>query len=249
MHFCNHRKDVTIITEMVSKSLSQDIEKIAPSTMADVVELRLREYLKKKAFKPGDALPKELELAAALDVSRNVVREALSRLRMLGMIETKKKRGMVLAEPDVLGGFERVMDPLILDQKTLKDLFELRLVLEMGLADVLYTRMTEQDLKELEQIVKKEVNKVQIPFKLKHEIAFHGKLYQMSGNDTLRRFQNMLLPVFEYVVAEEAKLNGEAKVGKVTHRDLLEILKTGSPEDFRQGMKEHLSPHFERLRR
>ena len=217
--------------------------------MADVVEARLREYLKKKAFKPGDALPKELELAEALDVSRNVVREALSRLRMLGMIESRKKRGMILAEPDILGGFERVMDPLILDHKTLKDLFELRLVLEMGLADILFTRLTEKDLKELEQIVDKEVHKIQKPFQVKHEIAFHGKLYQMTGNDTFRRFQNMLLPVFEYVVSEEAKINGEAKVGKVSHRDLLELLKKGDPEDFRQGLKEHLSPHFERVNR
>ncbi|PPL04575.1 FadR/GntR family transcriptional regulator [Parapedobacter indicus] len=234
---------------MANKNLSRDIERIAPSTMADVVETRLREYLKKKAFKPGDALPKELELAEALDVSRNVVREALSRLRMLGMIESRKKRGMVLAEPDILGGFERVMDPLILDVKTLQDLFELRLVLEMGLADILFTRLTEKDLIDLEQIVNKEVNKVQKPFKVKHEIAFHGKLYQMTGNDTFRRFQNMLLPVFEYVVSEEAKINGEAKVGKVTHRDLLELLKKGDPEDFRKGMKEHLSPHFERVRK
>lgn len=244
----HHRSD-SIKAEMVSKNLSKDIEKIAPSTMADVVEVRLREYLKRKAFKPGDALPKELELAEALDVSRNVLREALSRLRMLGMIESKKKRGMILAEPDVLGGFERVMDPLILDQKTLKDLFELRLVLEMGLADVLFVRMTDQDLKELEQIVKKEGNQVQLPFKVKYEIAFHGKLYEMSGNDTLMRFQNMLLPVFEYVVSEEAKLNGEAKVGTVTHRDLLELLKKGEPEDFRQGMKAHLQPHFERIKK
>lgn len=244
----HHRSD-SIKAEMVSKNLSKDIEKIAPSTMADVVEVRLREYLKRKAFKPGDALPKELELAEALDVSRNVLREALSRLRMLGMIESKKKRGMILAEPDVLGGFERVMDPLILDQKTLKDLFELRLVLEMGLADVLFVRMTDQDLKELEQIVKKELNQVQLPFKVKYEIAFHGKLYEMSGNDTLMRFQNMLLPVFEYVVSEEAKLNGEAKVGTVTHRDLLELLKKGEPEDFRQGMKAHLQPHFERIKK
>jgi len=234
---------------MANKNLSRDIERIAPSTMADVVELRLREYLKKKAFKPGDALPKELELAEALDVSRNVVREALSRLRMLGMIESRKKRGMVLAEPDILGGFERVMDPLILDVKTLQDLFELRLVLEMGLADILFTRLTEKDLIDLEQIVNKEINKVQKPFKVKHEIAFHGKLYQMTGNDTFRRFQNMLLPVFEYVVSEEAKINGEAKAGKVTHRDLLELLKKGDPEAFRKGMKEHLSPHFERVRK
>lgn len=233
---------------MVSKNLSKDIQKIQSSTMADVVELRLREYLKKKAFKPGDALPKEMELAAALDVSRNVVREALSRLRMLGMIESKKKRGMILAEPDILGGFERVMDPLILDVNTLQDLFELRLVLEMGLADVIYKRMTDSDMKELESIVAKEKNKVQIPFRVKHEIAFHGKLYQMSGNETLMRFQNMLLPVFEYVVSEEEKLNGTAKVGPVTHRDLLELLKKGAPEEFRQGMKAHLSPHFERIK-
>ncbi|HEX7753765.1 MAG TPA: GntR family transcriptional regulator [Niabella sp.] len=232
---------------MPKSTLSKDLGKIEVTTMTDMVELRLRQYLKKKTFKPGDALPKELELAEALDVSRNVVREALSRLRMLGMIESKKKRGMVLTEPDILGGFERVMDPLLLDQKTLKDLFELRLVLEMGLADLLCARKTKKDLDELEDIVNKEVNKVQKPFQVKFEIAFHSKLYQMTGNETFMRFQTILLPVFEYVVAEEQKVNGEAKVGKVTHRDLLELLKKGSPEDFRKGMKEHLSPHFERV--
>ncbi|WP_344980812.1 FadR/GntR family transcriptional regulator [Compostibacter hankyongensis] len=232
---------------MPSTELSKDIQRVETSSMADVVETKLREYLKKKALKPGSPLPKELELAEALGVSRNVVREALSRLRMLGMIETRKKRGMILAEPDVLKAFERVLDPLILDKQTLQDLFELRLVLEMGLADILYRRMTEEDLKELESIVDKETGKVRTPFKVKNEIAFHGKLYQMTGNTTFLRFQSMLLPIFEYVV-DLRKKDGILS-GKVTHRDLLEILKTGTPEDFRQGMKEHLKPHFERLNR
>ena len=77
--------------------LPLDLMPIVSTTMADQVEERLREYITNKAFKPGDAIPKEIELAEALGVSRNVVREALSRLRMLGMIETKKRRGMVLA--------------------------------------------------------------------------------------------------------------------------------------------------------
>ena len=123
--------------------LTTDLLPIQSSTMADVVELRLRDFLKKKSFRPGDALPKEQELADALGVSRNVVREALSRLRMLGMIETKKKRGMILAQPDILVSFERVLDPLILGQETLQDIFELRLVLEMGLADLIYVRKTD----------------------------------------------------------------------------------------------------------
>jgi hypothetical protein len=35
--------------------------------------------------------------------------------------------------------------------------------------------------------------------------------------------------------------------GTVTHRDLVEILRTGTKDDFRQGMYEHLKPHFDRL--
>jgi GntR family transcriptional repressor for pyruvate dehydrogenase complex len=53
-----------------------EIEPILSTTMADVVEGKLRTYFRDKGFSPGDALPKEVELAEALQVSRNVVREA-----------------------------------------------------------------------------------------------------------------------------------------------------------------------------
>ncbi|ACU04432.1 MULTISPECIES: FadR/GntR family transcriptional regulator [Pedobacter] len=228
---------------MAINNLSKDLAPITSNTMADIVEVRLREYLKKKSFRPGDALPKELELAEALDVSRNVLREALSRLRMLGMIETKKKRGMILARPDILGTFERVLDPLIIDTETLQDIFELRLVLEIGLADLIYIRKTDKDIAELESIAKKEVNHDN-SFRIKNEIAFHGKLYEMSGNDTLKRFQIMLLPIFDYVVTLEKK----PTMGKVNHLDLVQILKTGTKDDFKKGMEAHLKPHFDRLK-
>ncbi|QQL51489.1 FadR family transcriptional regulator [Mucilaginibacter ginkgonis] len=210
--------------------------------MADVVESRLRDYFKKKSFKPGDALPKELELAEALGVSRNVVREALSRLRMLGMIESRKKRGMILASPDILGAFERVLDPLIITEETLQDLFELRLVLEMGLADVLFINITPEHLKQLDLIVEAEVTDSQT-FRIKNEIAFHGKLYEIAGNDTLKRFQNMLLPIFGYVL----KLEKELISGTVSHKDLVDLLKGGDKEKFRMGMHAHLKPHFDKL--
>lgn len=219
-----------------------DLERISTNTMADIVEESLREYFKKKLFKPGDSLPKETEMAKALGVSRNVVREALSRLRMLGMVETRKKSGLFLARPDILGTLERVLDPLIIDKDTLQDIFELRLILEMGLADILYIRKTEQDILALEAIAKKE-NCEDKTFRIKNEIAFHGKLYDITGNDTLKRFHIMLLPIFAYV----ATLEEEPAWGKVTHQDLVELFKTGNKEDCREGMYEHLKPHFDRL--
>jgi len=207
--------------------------------------LRLRDYFKKKSFKPGDPLPKELELVEALGVSRNVVREALSRLRMLGMVESRKKRGMILSSPDILGAFERVLDPAILKNDTLLEVFELRLVLEMGLADILFIKdINEKDLKELENIARTEVRGTKPIFRIKNEIAFHGKLYEMAGNHTLKRFQSMLLPIFDFVVT----LENEFISGKVTHSDLVDLLHAGNKENFRQGMHEHLLPHFERVK-
>jgi GntR family transcriptional repressor for pyruvate dehydrogenase complex len=227
------------------ENLSKDLERISTDTMADIVELRLREFFKKKSFKPGDSLPKEMELVAALGVSRNVVREALSRLRMLGMIETRKKRGMILARPDILGTFERVLDPLIIDDHILQDLFELRLVLEMGLADLLFLRKTDKDIAELEKIAEDEIPEGEKKFRVKNEIAFHGKLYEISGNNTLKRFQVMLMPVFGYVTTLEKQ--EEYRVGKVNHKDLVNILKSGTKDDFKTGMYEHLKPHFDSL--
>jgi|GEM_PF-3945014 len=49
-----------------------DLKQIDHKTMADVVEARLRQYLREKSFKPGDQLPTEKQLADALIVSRNV---------------------------------------------------------------------------------------------------------------------------------------------------------------------------------
>ena len=82
-------------------------------------------------------------------------------------------------------------------------------------------------------------------FRIKNEIAFHGKIYQMTGNDTLKRFQNMLLPIFGYLVS----LEKVPIIGKVTHMDLVNILKNGTKEEFRQGMLQHLQHHFDKLRK
>lgn len=222
-----------------------EIEKISQITKADEVELRLLEYLKKNAFKPGDSLPKELELAAKLGVSRNILREGLSRLRMIGMITTKKKTGMVLASPDILGSFEKVMDPLIIDQSTLQDIFELRLTLEMGLADILFIRKTKKAIDELERLAQNEkVFSDKYIFRIKNEIDFHSKIYQMTGNQTLQRFQSILLPIFGHLVNEEKIPH----VGKVTHIDLVNLLRNGTREQFRKGMREHLEHHFSRVK-
>lgn len=217
-------------------------------TLVDKTENDLFDLLEKNGLKAGDSIPKETELATRLGVSRTVVREALLRLRMRGLVETRRKRGTLLTRPDPLSLVEKAMYPSMLDDKTLRDIFELRMVLEIGMGDLLFERITQQDLDELYEIVSHEpLNTQQFLFDTEQEVRFHGKLYAITGNQTLQRFQKMLLPIFEYV-HEAGLLKRPIQHKKfVSHRGLVDVLQHGTPETFRNAMRNHFENHFQRL--
>lgn len=218
------------------------------SSLVDKVEMQLVQLLVDRKLKVGDSIPTEIDLSKSLGVSRTVTREALLRLRMMGLIETKKKKGSVITSPDIFEILSKSMNPHILDQNTLKEIFELRLVLEVGMADLLFLRITPEDIQELRDIVENEPDTAKDHiFNIDHEIIFHGKLYEITGNETLKKFQRMLLPVFDYV-HKSGLLKKQMEINKfVSHKGLVEILENGSPELFRNAMRNHLENHFRRL--
>ena len=221
---------------------------INKSSLVDDVENALAKYLVDNGFKPGDPMPGEVELAGSLGVSRSVIREALSRLRMLGILKSFKRRGLVVSSPDVLIGLERVLIPQILEHKTMQDLFELRLVLEMGLAEILFLRKTDADIKELRAILKKETSSGTRVISINSEVEFHGKLYEIAGNQTLRRMQSILWPIFEYLEELEQEKGEEPHPSKVTHSELVDIIENGTPRQYREAIQMHLKVHLDRIR-
>lgn len=229
-----------------------DLKPVDTLSLVDKVEIRLLKFLKENHLKPGDSLPKELEFAESLGVSRTVVREALLRLRTLGFLDSKKHRGLQVTEPNIIANFGRVLDSSLLGEDALRNLFELRLILEMGMADVIFERKTKKDLDELEAIVESErkAEADMVHFSLEREIAFHGKLYEISQNETLLGFQKLLLPIFEYVHLKNNPEDFEYQYSSgefVTHKMLVDNIRVGNPETFRNAMRRHLEPHFDSL--
>lgn len=229
-------------------ALKETLKSVDTSSLVDKVEASLVELLQDRKLGVGDVIPKEIELAQSLGVSRTVIREALTRLRMMGLIESKKKKGSVITSPDLFGMMSKSMNPHILDQDTLREIFEIRLVLEIGMADLLFQRITKEDIEILKQIVSNEPPVTQYHlFNIEHEILFHGKLYEITGNSTMKKFQKMLLPVFDYV-HKSGLLKKQAMLKTfVSHKGLVDILEDGNPELFRNAMRNHLENHFARL--
>jgi len=224
------------------------LQKIDTTSLVDRVERSIIEFLTGKNLKVGDSIPKELELSAALGVSRTVVREALSRLRMIGLLESKKKKGSVITSPDLISILGKSMDPRLLDDETLKEIFEMRLSLEIGMADFVVERATDDDIKELRQIVANDPPRsVDTLFLIEEEIKFHGKLYEITRNETLKKFQKLLLPVFNYVHLSGLLKKPMINKRYASHKELVDIIETRDAKAFRNAMRNHLENHFSRL--
>lgn len=225
---------------------------IDTSTLVDKVENRIIELLLDKKLKVGDAMPKELELAETLRVSRTVIREALMRLKVMGIVTSKKKKGTVITSPDLTSVLEKSMKPEILNPLTLKEMFEMRLSLEIGMADFIIQRVTADDIKDLKNIVKLE-KKYQISghtnseksmvFNAEYEALFHGKLYEITNNNTLKNFQNLLLPIFSYVIQRLPK-KIEENVNFTSHAELITLIEKSDAHALRDGIRQHLDSHF-----
>ena len=73
--------------------------------------------------------------------------------KMTGMIVSRTKKGMILGEPSLLGGMKRCINPLLMNESTLRDILEFRIALEIGISNNIFSNLTPQDIEELEQIV------------------------------------------------------------------------------------------------
>ena len=204
-------------------------------------------------------LPKEQEFVELLGVSRVVVREALSRLRAVGIIETKRKKGTVVVVPEVFGVLKSIVASGLLDKDTLRDLYQLRLMLEIGMADFIYMNRTVAQMEELDRIVAEEVSlsnemataddmdqRYAIAKKLTDvDVRFHSKLFEMTGNKSLIDFQYILRHLFT-LYYPKIRTDYHSRT-LVSHVSLYNILRTSTPDAFRMGMRLHLKTQFDNM--
>ena len=92
-------------------------------------------------FKPGDKLPTEMELAQQLGVGRNSVREAIKMLSYLGVVEIRRGIGTYVAETMPPSVVNPLILGLVFEQKTSREIIELRLLIETAVAEMLMQKI------------------------------------------------------------------------------------------------------------
>ncbi len=96
--------------------------------LSDEVARQLGAAIRDGDFAPGTRLPSEKELAERFDVSRMVVREAMSRLKSDELVETRQGLGAFVSAEPGKGLFRLAPDPAA--TRDLRDIFQLRVAVE-----------------------------------------------------------------------------------------------------------------------
>ena len=206
--------------------------------MTDQVEQRIYEHIREHGYAFGDLLPKEEEFAAELSVSRTITREALSRLKAAGIIESRRRRGMILKKPDLFAGLDKLIHFNILDETARKEFAELRLVIEIGLSDLIYMHKTPEALDELEKIARRFIDSKEHG---KIEQEFHRRLMAMSQNRLIDRFQLLLDSVFVSAKELSEEVMSQAYGD---HMEIVEALRSGTLAEWREVAHQHFTNYF-----
>jgi GntR family transcriptional regulator, transcriptional repressor for pyruvate dehydrogenase complex len=221
-----------------------DRPKIDRQRLGEIVAERLGEWITERQLKPGDRLPSEPELAAHFGVARTVVREALSKLKTLGVIEVFQGKGAFVSELPIELLFMRVrrLNPNEFGQS---HLWELREILEVQAVELACQRRTREDLLLLEAAVR-DVTEPSLGG-LENE-RFHRTLAQAGHNPLLEQLivelVNLSSPFLQRAHNSDPNRVVQARAEHVL---LFEAVRAGDAKRAGSTMRKHLRSALEWL--
>lgn len=168
----------------------------------------IRERIQREQVPDGTFFMTEAQLAEEYGASRTVAREAISRLQALGILEGRKRKGLVVRHPDPLLLFSKSLPSLVASPEDWRDLGQLRYALEIGAIELAVRAATEQQIEalskieqELEQALQADIHS---PRAIELDVAFHSQILQMTGSRLIAGMQQVLVQFFQLAPRCEA---------------------------------------------
>ncbi|MFD1706164.1 FadR/GntR family transcriptional regulator [Siminovitchia sediminis] len=152
---------------------------------SDIVR-ELEKKIMTHEFQENHKLPSERELAAHYRVSRNVVREALTELRVKGLVEIKPGKGVYVTKPNEDIVTESLQRVLHTNGVTLENILDVREQLEILIIETAVENARPKGVEELRKIfLEMDRSKRNIQKFIECDAEFHLKLAQSTENKAL----------------------------------------------------------------
>jgi Transcriptional regulators len=216
------------------------LKPIRRSRLYEEVADRLREFIDVHQLKPGDRLVSERDLAVRLGVSRTSVRQALTVLRTIGLVDIRHGEGVYLLRP-----LDEVVEPLTDELVHSNEMFpatmEVREALETQAARLAARRRSPADLDAMTSALATMDRAIESGENGEPgDAQFHQALTRASGNPLLTQLMGSL--------SEHIRQSREASLSRpdrptlslASHRRILDAVAAQDEDGAAAAMREHL---------
>ena len=206
---------------------------------------------------PGTKLPTEAAIMTEFDVSRTVVREAISRLQASGLVETRHGIGtfvLGLGEPS---GF-RIAPEQVATLRDVIAMLELRIGVETEAAALAAQRRSEADLQAMRAALTEVAAAVEAGRDaVEADFQFHLAIARATGNhhfaELIGTLGRTIIPRSrldaDSTPEQEQERRSYLRRVNAEHDSICDAIAAGDPEGARAAMRTHLANSRERRRR
>jgi GntR family transcriptional repressor for pyruvate dehydrogenase complex len=229
-----------------------EVERIITSgTLTDRVFEALTQLIGGENCPPGFRLPSEQKMASRFGVSRTVIREAVSRLKSEGLVESRQGSGVFVSDRNMHAPFR--IDPNSMDSiHSVLQVVELRLSLEGEIAALAAKRRTREQMVAIKRALKQiEQDEQTGGDGVEADIAFHRSIAEATGNphflaliEFLFNFLSKATRITRGYEATKAVLLQQVKD---EHQGIVDAISRQDPEAARLAARRHMEGASRRL--
>lgn len=217
------------------------LEPLKKTRLYEEIIKQLTDLIEEGKLLPGDKLPPERRLADELHVSRTAIREALRSMETMGYIESKVGGGTfvkAISLGNVLNPFSAMLSQ---NKKLIKDLLEVRLLLESEITLLASKRATQEDYAAMQTALDDMQNDISSGgIGLSGDNAFHDALAIASKNTAMGEILSMCAGLLSKSRETTLRIPGQPIKSLEDHTTIFVAIKNKSHDLAQLLMKEHI---------
>jgi GntR family transcriptional regulator, transcriptional repressor for pyruvate dehydrogenase complex len=221
-------------------------KKIKPKKIYEEVAEAIYEMIRTGQVKPGEKLDSVQQLAENFQVGRSAIREALTSLRAMGLVEMKQGEGTYVNEFDTNQITFPLSTAILMNKEDIAQLLEVRKIIEIGTAAAAAKKRTSHNLTMMEMALE-EMKSAQGDEALgeKADLQFHFALAGAAQNPLLLSLMSHVSGLMGETMKETRRVWLFSKQTTVErlyeeHKDIYEAIKEQDEEKARKFMLVHL---------
>lgn len=206
---------------------------------------QIKSLITSDGISPGARLPGERELGKRLGISRSSVREALRALEVMGFVDIRSRSGTYVANPAEEGLHVSLRQSLINSRAgSVRQIFELRELIEPGIAALAAQRAVASDLAALRQsLVEMEtcIERENLVGTILADAWFHHTITKAAGNAYLTELMDDVVYSLEESRKVSLLIPDQGKRALSGHRHIYDAIEVRDASAAASAMQQHLS--------